>query len=150
MSGIATDYVSAVNEMYGKAKDAAVTSAALVGIASPVIRYVGRDRETVPPASSFGVEISQVNATDRQTAFGIVKRRYTTTGTLYMRVFVPQAGINTFENGRKWSDGMKKAFRVATPGATVWYRNARVSEISPEHGAYRFNVAVDYVYDEIQ
>lgn len=150
MSGIATDYVAAVNEMYGKAKTAALAAAAVVGIASPVIRYVGRDKETVPPASSYGVEVSQVNATDRQTAFGVTKRRYTTTGTLYLRVFAPQAGINTFELGRKWSDGMKKAFRVALPGATVWYRNARVSEVAPEHGAYRFNVAVDYVYDEIQ
>lgn len=151
MSGIATDYISAVNEMYGKAKDAATSVATAVGIPSPLIRYFGRDQDSTPwPASKFGVEVSQVGATNRQTAFGIGKRRYTTTGTLYLRVQAPQAGSNGFELGRKWCDGMKKAFRTASPGAKVWYRNARVSELSPERGAYRFNVEIDYVYDELQ
>lgn len=146
---VPTDYVAAIDEMFNRAKTGVASVAAVVGIATPWVRYFGRDAETVPPASKFGVEVSQVTATSRQTAFGVAARRYTTTGTLYIKVFAPQAGANGYEIGRRWADGIKNTFRSGQTTAKVWYRNARVQELLPEKGAYRFNVAIDYIYDEL-
>jgi hypothetical protein len=147
---MSTTYISAVNEMYAKFEAAITAEAPAIVGSVPEYRFYGRDKNTVPPVSGFFVEVSQTTNTDRQTGFGVSSRKFTTQGVLYMRIFAPKTGANNFEKGRKLADALKKRFRVATPGARVWYRAARVQELPEEKGAYRLNVAVDYVYDEIQ
>lgn len=145
-----TTRIDAINEIYSLFKTTLAAGAASVGIALPEVRYMGRDKETVPPVDKFFVEVSQLTNNERMSAFGIGTRLYTVRGTLYLKLFVPQAGPNNYVKGSKLADELKKGFRPRQTTDSVWYREARVQELMPEKGAYRFNVVVDYTYDERQ
>jgi len=147
-----TTYPAAIDEMFNLFKATLAATLASVGInpGDVVVRYFGRDLETVPPVNKFMVEVSQLTSTDRQTGFGVSTRLYTATGTLYMKVFAPQVGANNYRKGQQLADGLKKGFRPRQTAGSVWYRQARVQELLPEKGAYRFNVSADYTYDERQ
>lgn len=146
-----TTYVDAVNEMYELFKVTLAAAVPSVGITPmPVVRYFGRDTETAPPVNKFMIEVSQLNSTDGQTGFGVATRLFTATGTLYMKVFAPQVGPNNYNRGQLLADALKKGFRPRQTAGKVWYRQARVQELLPEKGCYRFNVMVNYSYDERQ
>ena len=147
---MSTTYAAAIDEMYSVVKTAAVAAASSVGIAGLDVRYLGRDKEVPPVVTNYLMEVSQVGTNNRQAAFGVSSRLFTQTGGLRLRVYAPQASQNSFRKGQLFADAMKNAFRVRKVVADVWYRNARVVEMMPERGAYRFDVAVDYSYDERQ
>ena len=146
---MSTTYTAAIDAMFSRAKAAIDANKSIVGN-DVVVRYIGRDEETVPPVSKFMVEVQSFGSNNRQTGFGVSKLKYTATGTLYLRLFAPQAGANNYRKGQLFADALKNSFRGKLIAGAVWYRNARVQELSPEKGAYRFNVLVDYTYDELQ
>ena len=143
-------YTAAIDLMFGRSKAAIDANKSIVGNPDPVVRYIGRDEETVPPAGRYLVEVQSFGSGNRQSGFGVTKLMYTATGTLYLRIFAPQAGANNYRKGQLFADALKNSFRGKLITGAVWYRNARVQELPPEKGAYRFNVLVDYTYDELQ
>lgn len=147
---MSTNYTAAVDEMYTLVKDAIAASAVSVGTGPVDVRYLGRDKETIKAVTSFAAEVSQVGQNNNLRGFGVSDRLYTQTGELRIKLLAPQAGANTFRKGQLFADQLKRAFRVRKVVSNVWYRNARVIEMMPERGAYRFDVAVNYSYDERQ
>ncbi len=145
---MSTTYPEAVDQMYGRIKTQIDTNALpIVGIV-PEVRYLGRAKPDIPPPDKMYLEVNVITNTSRQSGFGVTKRLYTTTGTLYAKLFAPMATPNNFRLAMLLADMLKKSFEIKELSASVWYRNARIVELIPERGFYRFNLTVDYNYDE--
>lgn len=147
---MSTTYVDAVNEMYRLVAASIATASGSVGIGTVDVRYLGRDLNSVGDVTKWMAEVSQIGRDNNLRGFGVSDRLYTQTGDLRVKVYAPKAGVNSFSKARLFSDAIKNAFRERKVVASIWYRNARVIEMMPERGAYRFDVAVAYSYDERQ
>lgn len=147
---MSTTYVDAINEMYKLVATTIAAASSSVGTGPVDVRYLGRDLNTVGDVTKFMAEVSQIGRDNNLRGFGVSDRLYTQTGDLRVKVYAPKAVANNFNKARLFSDAIKNAFRERKVVASVWYRNARVIEMMPERGAYRFDVAVAYSYDERQ
>lgn len=147
---MATTTPLALDAMNGRVQTTIATKApAIVGIV-PAIHFLGRQLQSVPKPDQFYLEVHNIAGNAGQSGFGVASRLFTLTGTLYAKVFAPMARANSHRNGLLLADELKKSFREREQGGIVWYRNARVVELMPERGFYRFNFQVDYTYDERQ
>jgi hypothetical protein len=126
----------------------------------PDIRWQGKELSRVPDGSKHWCRVSLQTVIERQATLSEPrekgKRRYRTSGLLFVQLFSPKAkaednGENDgFEEGEKLANVAKKAFRgKKTKPGDVWFRNARVNPLPVEGTSYRFNMVVEYEFDEI-
>ena len=147
-------YDQAVDEMFALFRTAwNANTAAIVGTV-PEVRWQGVESKVVPIVDGYWCRISTQNLGEKQTTFKSAiaqdtNRRYTSKGLLFVQIFCPMSDSDSMSKGRQLGEVAKKAFRGKATPAAVWFRNARVNDLPPEDDMYRFNMVVEYEYDDI-
>lgn len=126
---------------------------AIVGTV-PQIRWQGTEGTSKPPVDGFWCMVSAQTVFEEQSTLktGLApseNRRYTATGLLVVQLFCPMSDAEAMDKGRRLAVVARNAFRGKETNNGVWFRNARINEIPPEENAYRFNIVVEYEYDDI-
>jgi hypothetical protein len=106
-----------------------------------------------PDNSKFWVRVSQQTVLERQMTLSDCvgapgKKRYGTTGLLFVQIFCPIADPRSMELGRKLAIIARSAFRGQSV-SNVTFRHARIQEVAPEQELNRFNVVTEYEYSEL-
>lgn len=148
---MATDYVTAIDEMFSLFYEAWLAQSSDVVGYVPEVRWPGVEEPQTPDFSKYWLRVSQQTVIEEQTALAgsDSKRRYTASGLIFVQLFCPKSEADAMENGRKLAVVARNSFRGKTTSGKVWFRNARINELTPEESAYRFNVVAEYEYDEV-
>lgn len=149
-----TTYSDAVNEMFTlftAAWDA--NTVAIVG-SVPAVYYQGVEQPGRPSRNIYWARASIQSIIEQQTShkIGIApdqNRRYTATGLFILQLFCPMSDFSSIVKGRQLAEVARNAFRGKTTAGNVWFRNARINELPPDNDNYRFNIIVEYEYDDI-
>lgn len=147
-------YTEAIDAMFALFLSAwTAGSAAIVG-SVPEVRWQGVESPLAPVNNGYWCRVSAQNVLERQSTYktGVApneNRRYTSSGLLIVQIFCPTTDAQAMDKGRQLAMLVRDAFRGKSTANDVWFRNARINELSPEMDAYRFNVVVDYSYDDI-
>ena len=64
-----------------------------------------------------------------------------------IQLYCPKSILNSKDKGRQLATIAKNAYRGIQ--SDVYFKNARIIDVDPEELYYRFNVIVDYSFDEI-
>lgn len=146
---MSTTAFAAYEEISAKVLAAVRAHEGLCNTTNMSVVFEGRDDGVVRPASRYFVEVVQIVNTSGLAAFGHADRLYTTTGQLYMKVYAPQVLANAYECGHKFAFALRDSFRGPAIGVNrVWYRRETVVTLPAEKAAHRFNVIVDFTFDE--
>jgi hypothetical protein len=127
---------------------------AIVG-SVPDIRWAGVEEPDKPPMNAFWCRVSTITTTpEKQTALRIgvapsQNRRYTSSGIVFVQIFCPMSVADAMNKGRKLAELARNAFRGKETANNVWFRDMRIDPLAPEDEFYRFNVSVEYEFDEI-
>lgn len=147
-------YPQAIDDMFKTFNDAWQAGAAAVVGSIPTVYWHGVESSVNPPTNVYWVRVSTQTVLERQTTFksGIApseNRRYTAQGLLFIQLFCPMSDSQSMDRGRRLAVLARDAFRGAETVNGVWFRNARINELPPEENSYRFNVVVEYVFDDL-
>lgn len=147
-----TTFKDATDEICGafwQAWNAAEVSS-LVGYV-PDVRWPFVEEPEKPEASKYWARVSIQTVFEEQTALAgsDSKRRYTASGLVFVQLFCPKSRSDAGEIGRKLAEIARNSFRGKSTPGNVWFRNARINELSPENLFYRLNVVAEFEYDEI-
>lgn len=117
----------------------------------PEVRWQGVEEYYAPDSSKFWARVSVQTVMEEQTnlAGNDSKKRYTSSGLVFVQIFCPKSHIKANEYGKKLSEVARNSFRGKSTGGAVWFRNVRINELSPENLFYRFNVVAEFEYDEM-
>lgn len=145
------NYTQAIDEMFALFFEQWKANAPTVIGEVPEIRWPGVDEDKLPNMSKFWARISQQTVMEEQTSIAgnDGKTRYTASGLIFVQLFCPKSDSRAMDRGRKLAIVARNAFRGKTTSGKVWFRRARIQELTPEDNAYRFNVVAEYEYDEI-
>lgn len=149
-----TTYTQAVDAMFKLFNDAWSAGASAIVGSVPPIRWQGVEGRDKPLPNSYWCRVSTQNVLERQTTHktGVAigeNRRYTSSGLLFVQLFCPMSSADAMDKGRQLATLARDAFRGKTTPNDVWFRNARINELPPEESFYRFNIVVEYEYDDI-
>lgn len=147
-------YQQAIDEMY-TILDTSInaSSTAIVGYI-PTIYWPGDKPVDNVDGSKFWLRVAVQTLLNPQATFSndvgaANQRRYTSKGILIFQVFCPQSVDSSYVLGQRLAILIRDSYRrVTTPGG-VWFSNARIKEIPSEEIFYRFNVIVDFQFDDI-
>ena len=144
-------YIQAVDEIFDKINTAwKANTTSIVGYV-PKMRWPGVEEPKKPNLGKYWARTSQETVTEEQTGLrnGDNGQRYTALGLVFVQIFCPKSDGQSMVNGRSLAIVARDALRGKTTSCKVWFRNARIKELSPEDNWYRFNVIAEYEYDEI-
>lgn len=150
---IAASYSDAVNAMFAVANTVFSSAEVLAAVGyKPVIRF--QDVYAAQPdASKIWGRVSYRNSLTRQTKLSPCgtpqKKRYTTTGFLYVQLFGPSSQADTAAKMRKFATLLRDAYHGHTAGDSVWFRGVTVLPLDPEDQMTRCNVVAGFEYDEL-
>jgi hypothetical protein len=119
--------------------------------------------EKAPDFSKLWARISQQTVIERQASLSAYvgaegKRRYETTGLVFVQLFSPKKAADSFALCRAVATICRDAFRgkyaapidtTLAPDNRVTFYNAKISELDSENDSFRFNVSAQYEYDEL-
>lgn len=147
-------YPQAIDAMFAMFKTAWEAGASVIVGSVPEIRWAGVEKPDKPIVDVYWCRVSQQTVLEGQTTLktGIApseNRRYTSTGLLFVQLFCPMSDAQAYDKGRQLAVLARNAFRGNETTNGVWFRNARINELAPEENAYRFNIVVEYEYDDI-
>lgn len=146
------NYGKAIDEMFSLFLEAWKAGAPeVLGLEeAPEIVWPGQDGK-LPDMTKYWCRVSQQTVLEEQTALADNegKKRYTTSGLIFVQLFCPKSDASAMAKGKKLAPVARNAFRGKTTSGKVWFRRARIQELTPEDNAYRFNVVAEYEYDEI-
>ena len=120
----------------------------------PEIRYQGKESGKVPEGAFVRISMQQV--TSPQSAHtmrddpGASGTQYTTHGLIFVQVFMPASERDGFFKGELLATFARDIFRATETPSGVWFRNARFNELEPEGSKHRWNVKVEYEYNELK
>lgn len=77
------------------------------------------------------------------------KARYTNNGLIFVQVFAPLFLADGPTVGRQLAEAIRNAYRKAQTDASVWYRNARIEEMTNDGTFFQYRVIVEYEFDEL-
>jgi len=142
-------YEEAIDEIFSIFKiNWEANSAAVVGY-TPEVRWYGVEKPKTPPMDKFWARVSQQTVTDEQSTLRNGEcTRYTTDGLVFVQLFCPKSDSEGMEKGRKLAMLARDAYRGNATSGKVWFRNARIKELSSKKDMYRLNVVAEYEYDE--
>ena len=147
-----TTYLEATDALYAIFNEAWTAGAAVIVGTVPEIRWHGVELREKPPVNKYWCRVSSQNILEEQATLNEVaeanKHRYTIAGLLFIQLFCPMSDPQAMDRGRKLAMLARDAYRSVDRDG-VWFRNARINELAPEQDAYRFNVIVEYQYDDI-
>ncbi len=143
-------YEAAIDEMFDAFNVAWLANSSAVASYVPEVRWPGVEEPEIPEASKFWARVSQQTVDEGQSTLrnGDAGQRYTTDGLIFVQIFCPKSDSESMTKGRKLAIIARNAFRGHSTSGNVWFRNARINELSPEEKFYRFNVVAEYEYDE--
>lgn len=107
---------------------------------------------------NFWARLSMTQVLSSQSAFvltdepGQCPHEYETSGLIYVQVFAPISAEDSFAFGDLLATKARDIFRRAGTPSGVWFRNARYNElpVRPNDTEYRWNVVVEYEYNEVK
>lgn len=148
-------YSQANGELYKPIKDIleSVEIVTLFGYAIDV-RWPNNEKLENPTSDKIWVRVSRQTVSNPQTAIqnnyrGQSARKYTNYGLLFVQLFSPKTN-GVYPKVEKLAETLlKNAFRGKSTEHCITFRNARMSEVTPENDWYRLNVVTEYEYDEI-
>lgn len=143
-------YEEAIDEIFGIFKTAWDAESAAAVTYVPEVRWPGVEEPNKPDNSSFWVRVSQQTVLENQASLknGENGQRYTTSGLVFIQLFCPKSDSESMTKGRRLAIIARDAFRGNSTSGNVWFRNAKINELPAEEYFYRFNVIVEYEYDE--
>lgn len=129
-----------------------LVAAGIVGYVPQVV-YRNNEPTGKPPSDKFWLRVSIQTVQAPQTAFGencgsIGKRRYTESGLFFIQLFAPKSLNGSDEVLSKFAKALRDGYRGKTTTNGIWFRNARVNELTPEELFYRSNVVTEFEYDD--
>lgn len=119
----------------------------------PGIRYQGKEKGEVPDGAYVRISMQQV--TSPQSAHtmrddpGPSGAQFTTHGLIFVQVFMPASERDGFYKGELLATLARDIFRNTETPSGVWFRNARFNELEPDGSKLRWNVKVEYEYNEV-
>lgn len=118
----------------------------------PEVRYPGIEKPEKPDQTKFWVRNSLQIISQPQTCLNGgtngSKTRYTTHGLFFSQLFCPKNDNNGITNGWKLSIIIRNAFRGTTTPGKIFFRNPTIKQLDDEAHFHRFNIVVEYEYDE--
>jgi hypothetical protein len=141
------DYPDAIDAMFSEVKTGLDAGwPAIVGT-MPELRWQGRETTPPPDGGVYWARVSQQTVLERQQTLGkLGERKFESCGLIFVQIFCPRSSVESFEKGRQLAQVARNVFRGQNSG--VWFRNARINELDPEQGFWRFNVVSEYEFTE--
>lgn len=148
-----TTYTQAVDAMFALFRTAWNAGAVAIVGTVPEVRWQGVEGKEKPPVSGYWCRVSTQSVIEQQTSHksGLApdeSRRYTSSGLLFVQLFCPMSDAQAMDKGRRLAMLARDAFRGKETN-NIWFRNCRINELPPDENAYRFNIVVEYEYDDI-
>jgi hypothetical protein len=120
------------------------------------IEYQGKVAKSKP--RSYWVRLSMTQVMSGQSGFVLTDEptpspaSFETSGLVQVQVFAPLSAEDSFHNGDLLAQKATDIFRRAGTASGVWFRNARYNELPfrPNDTEYRWNVVVEYEFDEFK
>ena len=137
--------------MRDEARDAVMgmLNTALTGMSDDVTILWDADEAPIPGAEDSWVRLSMRHQASPQSSLGrdaAAKRRYRTSGMVYVQLFTPLG------DGQTKSDAISKvivdAMRAGRDTSSVLLRNAVAKEIGVDGSWFQVNVQSEFEYDE--
>lgn len=144
---MSADYDEATDEMFALVAAGWQASLSIV-TPIPELRWPA-DTSAIPDPSQYWARVSRQTVLERQATFRNGVKRYVTSGLIFVQVFAPVSEANGWEKGSKLAKLARNIFRGAETSSSVWFRNARINELTADRGAHRFNVVAEFEYDEL-
>lgn len=120
----------------------------------PEIRYQGKEKGSVPNDAYIRLSMQQVASPqsahtmpDGPEASGT---QYTTHGLIFGQLFIPASERDGYYNGELLATFARDIFRASQTPSGVWFRNPRFNELEPEGSKFRWNIVVEYEYNEVK
>ena len=147
-------YSEAVDAMFALFNAAWTAGAAAIVGTVPEIRWQGVEGPNKPPANGYWCMVGVQTVAEPQSTFKtgvepLENRRYTAIGFLVVQLFCPMSDAQSAYKGRLLAELARNAFRGQETSNGVWFRNGRIEPLPPEENAHRFNIIVEYQYDDI-
>jgi len=145
-------YTNAINSIFSLFLTAWSAGTPAITTTAPKVYWPGVQEPASIDGSKFWARVSQQTVIESQTALAggdTGKKRYTAQGLIFVQIFCPKSDSANFQKGRLLAVVARDSFRGKTTTENVWIRNARINELSSEESFHRFNVVVEYEYDEI-
>jgi len=141
--------VTEINKLFNDAWTSGATS--IAGYV-PEIRWNGNERPSKPDSSKFWCYHSVFNTGEEQKTLSNAvtspgSKRYESEGLIIIQIYCPKSILNSKDKGRQLATVAKNAYRGVQ--SDVDFKNVRIVDVDPEELYYRFNVVVDYSFDEI-
>lgn len=71
-----------------------------------------------------------------------------TNGQLIVQVFAPRNVVDSYRTGDLLAGMIADIYRNVETNSGVWFRDATAKEVSSEHSFWRWNVTVEFQFDE--
>lgn len=128
----------------------------IVGGAVPELRFQGIEKGATPGSTKYWARFGAYMDDTRQSAFQMDETtaygvRFQTSGVAICQVFAPMtlAGDNaTFYKGAKLAELVQCVFMAANTPSGIWFRRPRIQELDNDGTFYRWNVIVDFYFDQ--
>lgn len=121
----------------------------------PAVEWYGRESLGKADRAKVWARFSTQNVTEEQATISACvdepfKRRYESSGLVFIQLFMPKSVDNAVISGRKLAKIARNAFRGKKTNGGVTFYNVRINDdIPPEELFYRINVVAEYEFDEI-
>ena len=147
-------YLEATDQIFSIIKNVWSSGTAALAGYTPPLYYPGDEPADTEDGSKFYARISIQTVMDGQitlsNAVGAIgHRRFESVGIIVFQLYCPQIVTNSYHIGRQLAMLVRDAYRGATTQDGVWFMNARIRELPPEDVLHRFNVLVNFRYDDV-
>lgn len=120
----------------------------------PAVEWYGREELGTADRAKVWARFSTDNVFEEQATLSTCtgapfQRRYNGSGLIFVQLFLPKNVTNAVVLGRKLAKVARDAFRGKKTEGGVTFYNARINDVPPEELFYRFNVVIEYDYDEL-
>lgn len=148
-------YSSAIDALYGHFLDNWNDSeaSALLGYDAQIL-WANLEPNKKPDSSKTWLRVSQQTVLEHQSTLSndvgeAGKRRFTTTGLIFVQFFFPKSEPRSWQVGRNLAEIARNIFRHSLTNNSIWFRRAKINELPEERDTFRLNVVAEYEYDEL-
>ena len=145
-----TDYVGATDAIYADVYAAWKSACTTVLGAEQKMFFQGIVKDS---AVEIGAANEFWSRTSRQTvdqgSNGPGARKHAAVGLIFVQMFFPLSAKGAWRSGTQIATTVKNALARRSSSGTVWFRNPRINELTPDGTHHRLNVVAEFEYDEI-
>lgn len=122
----------------------------------PQVRYQGVEERTLPGAVEYWARASTQMVTTGQRAHqmnptpGQSPVVFETNGVILIQIFAPMKNRDSYAKGELLAELAQCMFMATETVSGVWFRNPRINELENDGTWYRWNVIVDYQFNQIR